>query len=134
MGKYFTISELVASQEADHRAINNRLPRELVPHAQQLIDRVLDPLREAYGKPIRVTSGYRCPELNRVVGGSPTSDHMQARAADIVGTPNTREENRLLFELAKKLDFDQLIDERNLSWIHISYRSAEENRHQILRL
>ena len=134
MGKYFTIGELVASQEADRRAINNRLPRKLVPHAQQLIDRVLDPLREAYGRPIRVTSGYRCPELNRVVGGSPTSDHMQARAADIVGTPNTKEENRRLFELAKKLDFDQLIDEKNGAWIHISYRSAEDNRHQILRL
>ena len=134
MGKYFTVAELVASQEADRRAINNRLPRELLPHAQQLIDRVLDPLREAYGRPIRVTSGYRCADLNRVVGGSPTSDHMQARSADIVGTPNTREENRRLFELAKSLDFDQLIDERNLSWIHISYRSAEENRHQVLAL
>ena len=134
MGKYFTVAELVASQEADRRSINNRLPRELLPNMTQLIDRVLDPLREAYGRPIRVTSGYRCPELNRVVGGSPTSDHMQARAADIVGTPNTRAENRRLFELAKSLDFDQLIDERNLSWIHISYRSAEENRHQILRL
>lgn len=134
MGKYFTIGELVASQEADRRAINNRLPRKLVPHAQQLIDRVLDPLREAYGRPIRVTSGYRCPELNCVVGGSPTSDHMQARASDIVGTPNTREENRRLFELAKSLDFDQLIDEKNGAWIHISYRSEKENRHQILRL
>ena len=134
MAKYFTIAELVHSDTADRRAINNRLPLDLLINVQHLIDRVLDPLREAYGRPIRVTSGYRCPELNRVVGGSPTSDHMQARAADIVGTPNTREENRRLFELAKSLDFDQLIDERNLSWIHISYRSAEDNRHQILRL
>lgn len=134
MAKYFTIAELVRSETADRRAIDNRLPKELLPNALSLINRVLDPLREAYGKPIRVTSGYRCPELNRVVGGSPTSDHLLARAADIVGTPNTREENRRLFELAKKLDFDQLIDEKNYSWIHVSYRSAEENRHQILRL
>ena len=59
---------------------------------------------------------------------------MQARAADIVGTPNTMTENRRLFELAKSLDFDQLIDEKNGSWVHISYRRGGNNRKQILNL
>lgn len=136
MGKYFTVAELVRSDTADRKAIDNRIPKELLPNVQVLIERVLDPLREAYGKPIRVNSGYRCAALNRAVGGSPTSDHMQGRAADIVGTPNTKQENRRLFNLAQSigLDFDQLIDERNYSWVHVSYRSAEENRRQVLAL
>ena len=73
--RYFTIAELIKSETADKKAIDNRLPKELLPNAQALVDNVLDPLREAYGKPITVTSGYRCPALNKAVGGSKTSDH-----------------------------------------------------------
>lgn len=69
MGKYFTIAELCNSDTADRRGIINRLPKEYLPHVQELINHVLDPLREWYGKPIYVNSGYRCPELNKVVGG-----------------------------------------------------------------
>ena len=56
--RYFTIAELIKSETADKKAIDNRLPKELLPNAQALVDNVLDPLREAYGKPITVTSGY----------------------------------------------------------------------------
>ena len=93
---------------------------------------MLDPLREAYGKPIKVNSGYRCPDLNLAVGGSKTSQHMLGLAADItVGNPN---KNKELFNLIIKLDlpFDQLIDEKNFSWVHVSYTSNP--RKQILRL
>lgn len=138
--KYFTIAELVRSDTANRRGINNSLPKDLLPNAQALINNILDPLREAYGKPIVVTSGYRCETLNKAVGGSPTSDHRFGKAADIVGTPNTREENRKLFYLIQSLElpFDQLIWEKGTSdgpdWVHVSYRGEKENRRQVLAL
>lgn len=137
--KYFTIAEFVKSDTADRRAIDNRLPKELLPNVQALVDNVLDPLREAYGKPITVTSGYRCEALNKAVGGSKTSDHMKGCAVDIVGTPNTKMENKRLFNLIQSLNlpFDQLIWEKGNSigpdWVHVSYREGN-NRKQVLAL
>lgn len=133
--KYFTIGEMVSSTTADRKGINNRCSKESLANIIRLINNVLDPLREAYGKPIRVTSGYRSEELNQVVGGSPTSDHRLGRAADIVGTPATKEENEKLFGLiiSLGLPFDQLIDEKDYSWVHVSYREGN-NRKQILKL
>lgn len=134
--KYFTIAEFIRSDTADKRGIDNRCKKEHVANIMNLVDNVLDPLREAYGKPIWITSGYRCPALNQAVKGSPTSDHMYGRVADIVGTPATKEENRKLFYLIQSLGlpFDQLIDESNFSWVHVGYRSKKENRGQVLAL
>ena len=102
---------------------------------EDLVNNVLDPLREAYGKPIRVTSGYRCEALNKSVAGAKNSDHLKACAADIVGTPNNKAENRKLFELVQSLglSFRQLIDEYNYSWVHVSYDKTD-NKNQILHL
>lgn len=133
--KYFTMGEMMRSDTAARKGINNKCTKEDAERLKKLIENVLDPLREAYGKPIEVNSGYRCPELNKAVGGSKTSDHMIGCAADIVGTPNTKAENKRLFELVKSLDlpFDQLIDEKNLSWVHVSYREGN-NRKQVLAM
>ena len=133
--KYFTMGEMMRSDTDDRRGIDNRCSKEDAERLKKLIENVLDPLREAYGKPIKVNSGYRCPELNKAVGGSKTSDHMKGCAADIVGTPNTKSENKRLFELVKSLDlpFDQLIDEKNLSWVHVSHREGN-NRKQVLAM
>lgn len=126
---------MMCSDTAARKGINNKCTKEDAERLKKLIENVLDPLREAYGKPIVVTSGYRCPALNKAVGGSKTSDHMIGRAADIHGTPNTKAENKRLFELVKSLDlpFDQLIDEKNLSWVHVSHREGN-NRKQVLAL
>ena len=136
MMKYFTMGEFMRSDTAARLGIDNRCKKVHVPNIQALVANVLDPLREAYGKPIRITSGFRCPALNKAVGGSPTSDHMLGRAADIVGTPNTPEENRRLFNLVQSLDlpFDQLIDEKGMRWVHLSFRSEKENRKQVFKL
>lgn len=133
--KYFSMGEMMRSDTAARKGINNKCTKEDAERLKKLIENVLDPLREAYGKPIKVNSGYRCPELNKAVGGSKTSDHMKGCAADIVGTPNTKAENKRLFELVKSLDlpFDQLIDEKNLSWIHVSHRDGN-NRKQVLAM
>lgn len=131
--KYFTVAEFVKSETADKKGIDNRLPKELLPNVQALVNNVLDPLREAYGKPIRVNSGFRCPALNKAVKGSATSDHMTGRAADITG--GGPKENRRLFYLIQELGlpFDQLIDEKNFAWVHVSYR-GKDNRKQVLAL
>lgn len=135
MGQYFTTGELISSKTADERGIDNRCNKEQVNNIVTLIEKVLDPLRIAYGKPIRVNSGFRCEHLNKVVGGSPTSDHMKGCAADIVGTPATRGENKKLFQLVQSLglDFKQLINENRYAWVHISYEEGN-NRKQILEL
>lgn len=133
--KHFTMGEMMRSDTAARKGINNKCTKEDADRLKKLIENVLDPLREAYGKPIVVNSGYRCPALNKAVGGSKTSDHMKGCAADIHGTPNTKAENKRLFELVKSLDlpFDQLINEKNLSWIHVSHREGN-NRKQVLAL
>lgn len=131
--KYFTIAELCRSQTADKYGINNRCKVEHVERLTDLINNILDPLRQAYGKPIQVNSGFRSPELNAKVGGASGSQHTKGEAADI--TAGSREENRKLFNLIQQLGlpYDQLIDEKNFSWIHVSHRQTG-NRGQILRL
>ena len=81
--KYFTLSELTHSLTADACGIDNTPTAEAVPLMVELITKVLDPLRERWGVPIYVNSGYRCPALNRKVGGSSTSYHLRGMAADI---------------------------------------------------
>lgn len=131
--KYFSIFELCESATAKRKRIFNEPPASVKYNLTLLVDNILDPLRKAYGKAITVNSGYRSPELNRAIGGSPTSSHMQGQAADITG--GSKEENRKLFNLIQELGlpFDQLIDEKDCSWIHVSYRE-NNNRNQIFKL
>ena len=131
--KYFTIHELTHSDTAHQKGIDNTPPPAIKVKLTSLINNLLDPIREAWGGPITVNSGYRCPVLNKAVGGVPTSQHQKGEAADLtVGSP---ELNQQLFDLIAKgdFDFDQLIDESHYGWVHISY-SAGKNRHKILHL
>lgn len=120
--KYFTITELCASQKAKAYGINNHtISATVADNLVRLVDNVLDPLRKAYGKPITVSSGYRCEKLNRLVGGVTNSDHLLGMAADLdVGS---KEENKKLFQLILKLKlpFKQLINEHNYDWVHVSF-------------
>ena len=126
--KYFTIAELTRSDTARRLGIDNKPPASAVKALTVLVDEVLDPLREAWGGPIRVNSGYRCPELNKAVGGSPSSQHQRGEAADI--TVGSRSGNRRLLALIKRLDLpvDQCIDEKDCRWIHVSHRSGRNRR------
>ena len=130
--KYFTIKELCKSSTATQKGIDNTPNSEIVSNLEQLVDKILDPLREKYGKPVRVNSGYRCEKLNKAVGGSNTSQHKYGLAADI--TAGSRLENKKLFALIQQLNlpFDQLIDEKNYSWIHVSI--SKNPRKQVLHL
>lgn len=131
--KYFSFQEFERSDTAYRYGIDNTMPEEAKKNVAVLVDKVLDPLREAWGKPITVTSGYRCPALNKIVGGSATSHHCKGMASDI--TTGNRVENRKLFQLIQDLGlpFTQLIDEKNFSWVHVSLDPASVKR-QVLRL
>lgn len=132
--KYFSFEEFERSASAQRLNIDNSIPEDLKANVTTLVDAVLDPLREAWGKPITVNSGYRCAALNRAVGGSPSSQHTKGMAADI--TTGNRADNRRLFQLIvdMKLPYDQLINEGGFSWIHVSHRADGKNRGQILAL
>lgn len=130
--KYFTIKELCKSSTAIQKGIDNTPNSEIVSNLEQLVDKILDPLREEFGEPIIVNSGYRSPALNKAVKGAANSQHVSGQAADI--TAGSKFGNKRLFILAQKLNlpFDQLIDEKNYSWIHISH--SPRNRKQVLHL
>lgn len=132
--KYFSFEEFERSSSAQRLNIDNSIPEDLKANVTALADAVLDPLREAWGKPITVNSGYRCAALNRAVCGSPSSQHVRGMAADI--TTGNRADNRRLFQLIvdMKLPYDQLINESGFSWIHVSHRADGKNRGQILAL
>ena len=134
MGKYFTINELTKSSTAQRLHIDNNPTQEVKDNLNKLIDNVLDPLRELYGKPIIVNSGYRCTKLNKAIGGAKNSQHLVGQASDIRTVQNTKESNKQLFELIKnsKLPFDQLINEYDYNWVHVSY--SPRNRRQILTI
>lgn len=130
--KHFTIDELCRSDTARSRGIDNTPTEEVKRNLTELVDNVLDPLREWYGKPIYVNSGYRCPALNKAVGGVANSQHLTGQAADI--DVNDRAENRRLMKhIEDNLDFDQLIWENGGAWVHVSYRADGKNRRQVLR-
>lgn len=132
--KYFSYEELTKSIIAKNKGIDNTPNTEIKKNLKALVDNILDPLREAYGKPITVTSGYRCPKLNTAVKGAKNSQHVKGQAADINGVKDLRSENKKLFNLVLKLKlpFDQLIDEYDYNWVHISF--SDKPRKQVLHI
>lgn len=134
---HFTISELIKSDTAIKNRIWNGANREVEDNLIALVAAVLDPLREKYGKAIHVSSGYRCPAVNKSVGGSLTSQHMQGEAADIyvdAGAKGNFEIGKLIVQLG---NYDQVIFENVGAndllpqWIHVSWKRKGYNRHQI---
>ncbi len=129
--KYFSIKELCCSAKAEKLGVDNTPTDKAVENMTRLINVVLDPLREAYGQPITVNSGYRSPALNKEVGGVKSSQHLTGEAADI--TVGSKEENKWLFEYIRdNLPYDQLIDEYDYSWVHVSLDADMCNRGEII--
>ena len=123
--KYFTVKELCASATAQREGIDNT-PTESAYHLLHvLVEQLLDPIREAWDEPIVVSSGYRCPELNALVGGATHSHHLLGCAADLIA--GNRDDHRRLFRMIQQMQqkgricFTQLIAEDNYRWLHISY-------------
>lgn len=127
--KYFSFQEFERSDTAYRHGIDNTMPEMAKKNVAVLVDKVLDPLREAWGKPITVTSGYRCAALNKAVGGVPTSMHLTGNAADI--TTGNEVDNRRLYQLAQelKLPYFELIGKKyGFKWLHVSFNPERAKR------
>lgn len=123
--RYFNYQEFEDSATARRDGIDNSLTPAARRMVTILVEKLLDPLRRAWGGPIVISSGYRCPELNTLIGGAKHSHHLLGCAADLIaGSPD---DHRRLFQLAQEahelciLEFTQLILEPGARWIHISY-------------
>ena len=128
ISKNFTFDEFEYSHTAEKLGLKNEIPTETVRRAVRLLVlNVLQPLRDTYGKPLFVNSGYRSSDLNKAVGGSNSSQHLRGEAADIAA-----EDPLLLLRLIKEnnLPFDQLIIYDD--FIHISYSSSGKQRARII--
>jgi hypothetical protein len=136
LSEHFTLNEFTKSITAERLGIKNEPDYEKVQAMKQLCREVLEPLRQHYGKPIRITSGYRCPLLNAAVGGVTNSQHMLGEAADL-SVPSEAVARDWFQWLVKNTDFDQLLFEHNTRlkncWLHISCRyNRRRNRHQAI--
>ena len=137
MAKYFTLNELTRSTTASAEGISNVPSQEAADNLMYLANNLLDKIRERWGAPIKVNSGYRSPKLNERLKGSKTSQHMTGQAADI--TTGMAGSNKVLFDLIRtmqkdgEIEFDQLIDENNYTWIHVSLKKTG-NRNEIKHL
>lgn len=132
--KYFSITEFLRSDAAEkHQVSNIPTDEELLKvliNINALVNNVLDPLRAMIGRPIIITSGYRSRQVNELVGGSNTSQHLLGQAADIHVQGFTPEQMEIVFEIAQMyLDFDQLIFYPYKNIIHISW-NGDKNRQE----
>lgn len=146
LSKNFTLEELLVSSSAKKYGIDNTPNSVSKANLTMLCTKLLQPIRDKYGKAIVVTSGYRCPALNAKIGGASTSQHVKGQAADIndcagykAGGKERYKANGVLFNLIRKMGgYDQLINEYpdtdgNPQWIHVSYNPSQKyQRNQTL--
>jgi uncharacterized protein YcbK (DUF882 family) len=131
LSKHVTIDEFCYSPTAIKKGIYNVMNAIQVQKAIQLCENVFEPIRKHLGKPIKISSGFRCYQLNKLIGGSSSSQHTFGEAFDLELT------DRKLFDwIIKNLEFDQAIyefgNDAHANWFHISYRKGN-NRKQALR-
>ena len=135
----FSLEEMLRSDTAKRCGITNK-PKaeeetEVVENLKALCVEVLQPLRDFLGKPVVVSSGYRCRELNKKVGGISNSQHLTGEAADI----RVKDRHELIEIMRFIMDdtvFDQLIREKSATgeWVHVSYKRNGNNRQQVFKL
>ena len=126
----FTISELIYSQRAEEKKIDNTPNPEALDNMLELIVNCLQPIRDAIKKPIIITSGYRSQKLNKLIGGTKNSQHMTGQAVDFI-IQGLKPEYIVNFIIKSGISFDQLINEYD-SWVHVSYIKGK-NRKQVLK-
>tara|TARA_R100000951_G_scaffold68425_1_gene57742 strand:+ start:90 stop:557 length:468 start_codon:yes stop_codon:yes gene_type:complete len=132
LSKNFVLSEMTRSNTAKRLGIKNEPTKEHLENMQRLVTFLIQPMRDALG-PIRITSCYRSPSLNRAIGGSRKSQHCKAKAADVQFWKEGQMENKKIYDwvIDSGIEFDQMINEFDFSWIHISLKESK-NRKQIL--
>lgn len=130
LSEHITHEEATFSATALRMKIDNKPDAATLLKMEEVAGQCFEPIRAWYGKPIKINSFYRSPALNAAVHGASNSQHVKGEAIDMSG--GSKEENRKIYEWAKlNLTFDQLINEFNFSWIHVSYAHGK-NRNQTL--
>lgn len=130
LSENFTLGEMIASDTANKLKIDNSPTLLAIVHLEELCKNLLQPIRDAWGKPIKVTSGYRCYRLNRAVGGSPTSVHPLGWAADIKPASGSYAEfEKFVINFLKEhpeIKFDQAIRETSgkSKWLHLGFKNG----------
>jgi zinc D-Ala-D-Ala carboxypeptidase len=132
LSEHLELSEVTRSESAKRNGISNMPTPEHIENFKILAAKVFEPIREHFGVPIRISSGYRSKELNKCVGGSSTSQHSSGEAIDI-DQDYTTITNKQVFEYIRdNLTFDQLINEFNYAWVHVSYKANGKQRGEVL--
>ena len=130
ISKHISYIEATRSQTATRLGIENVPSKEVIEAMELVANKCFEPLREWYGKPLVVSSFFRCEKLNKKIGGASNSQHVKGEAIDI--DCGNKQDNMIIFDwLKNNVEFDQLINEYDYSWVHVSY-SKTKNRKQIL--
>jgi zinc D-Ala-D-Ala carboxypeptidase len=131
---HLDLVEVTRSETAKRNGISNQPTAEHLENFKKLAENIFEPIRKHFGVPIHISSGYRSVALNKFIKGSATSQHLLGQALDLDMDGSSSEvTNKMLFEYIKNnLDFDQLINEFNYSWVHVSYNPKGKQRKQIL--
>lgn len=137
LSTHLSLAEVMRSETAKRKGISNMPTPEHIENFKKLAEKVFEPIREHFGKPIHLSSGYRSKALNEAVKGSSSSQHCSGEAIDI-DMDGTDIKNVEIFNFIKdNLEFDQLIWEfgtdTNPDWVHVSYESTGKQRKMILK-
>lgn len=136
LSQHFHLNEFTQSNQASRLGIDNTPPNDVIDNLIILCELVLEPIRNNFDAPVRISSGYRCPALNAAIGSAPSSQHITGQAADIEITEI--DNCHLASWIEKYIEFDQLILEfhdhakgPNDGWVHVSFNN-KINRRQVL--
>ena len=138
ISKHLSLAEVSRSETAKRRGISNTPSGEHLENFKKLAENIFEPIREHFGVPIHISSGYRSKELNAAVGGSSSSQHCQGEAIDIDMDGTTITNAEIFNYIKDNLNFDQLLwefgNDSNPDWVHVSYESTGKQRKQILKV
>jgi zinc D-Ala-D-Ala carboxypeptidase len=139
LSEHLSLAEVTRSETAKRRGISNMPIEAHIANFKLLAEKVFEPIRNHFGKPIHISSGYRSAALNKAIGGAASSQHCSGEAIDIDMDGHAGGvTNKMVFDYIKdNLEFDQLIWEfgtdANPDWVHVSYESTGKQRKQILK-
>jgi zinc D-Ala-D-Ala carboxypeptidase len=139
LSEHLSLAEVTRSETAKRKGVSNMPTEAHITNFKLLAEKVFEPIRNHFGKPIHISSGYRSEALNKAIGGAKSSQHCSGEAIDIDMDGSAHGiTNKMVFDYIKdNLEFDQLIWEfgtsTNPDWVHVSYESTGKQRKQILK-
>ena len=137
ISKHISYKEGVHSNTAKRKGIENTPDEEQLANMKTLAEKIFEPLRKWVDGPIKINSFFRCPELNKAIGGSSRSQHCKGQAIDIDDTFKRASNSDMYYWIKNNLNFDQMIwefgDDDNPDWVHVSYVSVKDNRNRCLK-